>query len=280
MSYIFVYAKTKNQEINAFQYITEYKSDDKIMEVFRNLSEQGLFGKIRLLLNFFFLQIFYDTHFILGDFRLMPVYIKMLMVLSKSIILVDDGISTFWFYRDVNKNPFKRKIIFYTKYSKLLKRLFYDSNKLINQKVISPKIRKTNNLIFLGGPYVESGWVSERKYRKIIQAVCKKLKYNKILYICHPIENRKNWGRLNVMELQSDGNLLKLLKKYGGSGSTYVTCFSSGLVDAYTFDQNCKFLFTRLPDYKMRSDIHHFGFNVECSVYALFTELGFEELKL
>ena len=183
MSYIFIYARTKNQEINASQYVAEYKSDGKIIEVFKSLSDQSRFSKMRLFFKIFCLQIFYDSHFILGDFRLLPIYVKLLMVLSKTIVLVDDGISTFWFYRDVDKNPFRKKIIFYTKYSKLLKLLFSDSEKLFNQKIVSPKIREINNLIFLGGPYVENGWVSEQKYRKIIQATCKKLNYDKILYI-------------------------------------------------------------------------------------------------
>ena len=145
---IYTYLRSRNQRNNSSSFIKLYYKDAKIEDL-----EKQFFNKSKIFKGLYFLKllgscVFTTNIIVVGDFRLIPFYIHFLFYMSKKIILVDDGLASLWFIEASQKNKFRNKIVYFTKYVDFLNQRCLEA-KVIRQEITKPKISGgKNNIIF------------------------------------------------------------------------------------------------------------------------------------
>jgi hypothetical protein len=273
---VLTYLRSQNQTNNFLAFTKLYYKNAEVEHL-----QEKFFNKSKIHKTFYFIKsliscLLTRKIIIIGDFRLIPFYVYFLFYLVKKIVLVDDGLSSIWFLETHQKNKFKHKTIYFTKYLDLIKNK-NPKAKIIKQDIKKPILRKgKKNIVFIGGPYIDFGYIEKTSlidkitYLKSIYASCE------LIYFSHPREKIKLKDK-RIKLITGYQDLFLELEKYINLNTIFIGCFSSGLIDAKLAYPNNKFVFFRLPNYLKRDNEHLFGFNVEKKIYMLFEELGFEE---
>lgn len=209
---------------------------------------------------------------------------KILLFFSTYLYVIDDGLSSLWYAETASTFSKKKqnKIIFFTKYAHILKKRInkYDFN-IIDNLTLQKKIKKNTSKanIFIGGPYIDYGWITFDVYKNLLNNLMSEYCINKLLYYPHTKENidlLKTIKNITIINRKKD--LIEDLYELCDETSNFYGCFSSGLVDLKVEFKNSNFFFFRLPGWAKRKNEHFLGFNVEKRIYKLLLDLKFKEI--
>ncbi len=114
---------------------------------------------------------------------------KEFIKISKEAIILDDGTNIFDKSNIIEKKKHNYNFfsIFEKKYFK--QNHYKKNNLLFLKKKLDNRIKKTNDVFFIGSPYVRLDYLKEDDYLKLIKKTLESLKLSKIFYIPHPKEN-------------------------------------------------------------------------------------------
>ena len=273
---VYTFVRTDNQLNNSLAYIKSHYSNVEIENLFQKFFYKNKIYRILSISGLIINCIFKKNVLIVGDFRHIPFYVYLLFHLVKKIILVDDGLATLWFLEKSKENKFKNKTIYFTKYADLPTNFEMDA-KIIKQSVTEArKCEGTRNIIFIGGPYIDFGYIERAAFIEKITMLKSLYDSEELFYFAHPQE-KIELNDKKIIVVSGYKELLSETQKFANSNTIFIGCFSSGLIDIKLAYPDNKFVFFRLPNYLARHDEHLFGFNVEERIYSLFKQLGFEE---